>query len=97
VADPLSLTEIRERAERATPGKRKLVVRCGDDGLREAWVTFRGEPGTPAHLTADPLKATRLDSKAQCLDVCHGVYARVQEWKLVPREHMFFDDTAPHA
>lgn len=51
-----------------------------------------GVPGTPAHLTESPREATRLSSKAQCLDVCHGVYASVKGWKLRAVEHSFFSD-----
>lgn len=47
-----------------------------------------GVPGTPSHLTDNPLKAARL-SKAQALDVCSSLYARCQGWQLRPVEHIF--------
>ncbi len=50
----------------------------------------RGEPGTPAHLTADPLLAARFDDKSECLAAClnNAVRALIAE-PLAPVEHMF--------
>lgn len=58
-----------------------------------AQYVVRGVPGEPAHLTADPLKATRFATKYDCLAIVAGRYASAKDWKLTPREHMFMGPT----
>lgn len=47
--------------------------------------------GLPAHLTSDPLEATRFPTRKACEDFCWIGYIRTFVGELRPTEHVFMD------